>query len=549
MFDALKSLDLDALPAEVRRAVLAAQERISALTESNASIATQNAALVESNATFATQIAELEAVNTRLEHMVKELNHLLYGPKSERFTEDERQLAFEDLEVATAEAQAQSDTIEMTTPRKKRQPPQRNLGHLPDHLERIEQVIEPDSIVCPCGCGEMVQIGEDRSERLDIVPAQFRVLVTVRPKYACPNKDGGVAQAPAPVHLIEGGLPTEAFVAYVGVCKYGDHSPLYRQTQIYARSGLNLDRATLASWMGKMSFHLAPVVDHLLKELKRSDKLFADETRCPVLDPGRGRTKTSYLWAIARDERPFGGTAPPGVVFCYADGRSGRHATDFLTGFSGTLQVDGYAGYNALTRAERREGTIALAYCWAHARRKLKEVHDRDGSPIAAEGLKRIKAFYKIEKDIRGKSAAERRAIRQERTAPLMADFEDWLGTMRSRISRKSRLGEKLAYIAKHMDGLKRFLDDGTIEIDSNVVERTIRPIALNRKNALFAGHDEGGRTWGRIASLIETCKLNGVEPYAYLKATLEAIASGHPASRIDELMPWNFKPDAQQGT
>ena len=545
MFDALKSLDLDALPAEVRRAVLAAQERISALTESNASIATQNAALVESNATFATQITELEAVNTRLEHMVKELNHLLYGPKSERFTEDERQLAFEDLEVATAEAQAQSDTTPMTTPRKKRRPPLRNRGHLPDHLERIEQVIEPDSIVCPCGCGEMVKIGEDRSERLDIVPAQFRVLVTVRPKYACPNKDGGVAQAPAPVHLIEGGLPTEAFMAYVGVCKYGDHSPLYRQTQIYARSGLNLDRATLASWMGKMSFHLAPVVDHLLKELKRSDKLFADETRCPVLDPGRGRTKTGYLWAIARDERPFGGTAPPGVVFCYADGRGSKHATDFLKGFSGTLQVDGYTGYNALTKPCRNSGPVKLAYCWAHARRKLKEVHDRDSSPIAAEGLKRIKAFYKIETEIRGQSAETRRAVRQERTAPLMAEFEDWLGTLRSRISRKSRLGEKLAYIAKHMDGLKLFLDDGTIEMDSNVVERTIRPIALNRKNALFAGHDEGGRTWGRIASLIETCKLKGVEPYAYLKATLEAIAQGHPASRIDELMPWNFKKPA----
>ena len=540
MFDALKSLDLTALPSEVRTAILAAQTDADRRAE-------QISALTESNATFATQNAELEAVNARLEHMVKELNHLLYGPKSERFTEDERQLAFEDLEVATAEAQAQSDTIAMTTPRKKRRPPQRNLGNLPDHLERIEQVIEPDSIVCPCGCGDMVKIGEDRSERLDIVPAQFRVIVTVRPKYACPNKDGGVAQAPSPIYLIEGGLPTEAFVAYVGVCKYADHNPLYRQSQIYARSGLHLDRTTLANWMGKMSFHLAPVVDHTLKDLKRSDKLFADETRCPVLDPGRGRTKTSYLWAIARDERPFGGTAPPGVVFCYADGRGGKHATDFLTGFSGTLQVDGYAGYNALTKPERRGGPVKLAYCWAHARRKLKEVHARDGSPIAAEGLKRIKAFYKVETKIRGQSAETRRAVRQEKTAPLMADFEDWLRTVRARISSKSRLGEKLSYIAKHMEGLKLFLDDGTIEIDSNTVERTIRPIALNRKNALFAGHDEGGRTWGRIASLIETCKLNGVEPYAYLKATLEAIAQGHPASRIDELMPWNFKLDEQR--
>ncbi len=195
----------------------------------------------------------------------------------------------------------------------------------------------------------------------------------------------------------------------------------------------------------------------------------------------------------------------------------------------------------ALTKPGRNSGSVKLAYCWAHARRKLKEVHDRDGSPIAGDGLRRIAEFYKIEAEIRGKPAAERKAVRQEKTKPLIEAFEIWLKTVRSRISAKSRLGDKLSYIAKHMDGLKLFLDDGAIEMDSNVVERTIRPIALNRKNALFAGHDEGGRNWGRIASLIETCKLNDVEPYAYLKATLEAIAAGHPAARIDELMPWNF--------
>jgi transposase len=454
-------------------------------------------------------------------------------------------LAFEDIEVAQSEAEEQSDTIEMTKPRKKRKPVQRNLGNLPDHLERIERVIEPDSIVCPCGCGDMVRISEDRTERLEIIPAQPKVIVTVRPKYACPKKQGGIVQAAAPVHLIEGGLPTEGTLAHVGVSKYADHCPLFRQSQIYARSGLNIDRSTLANWMGKVSFHLAPVVDHLLSELKSSSKLFMDETRCPVLDPGRGKTKTGYLWAIARDERPFGGTASPGVVFCYADGRGGKHATEFLMGFSGTLQVDGYTGYNALTKPGRNSGPVKLAYCWAHARRKLKEVHDRDGSPIAGEGLKRIAKFYKIEDAIRGQSAAQRKAVRQEQTKPLMDDFEVWLKTQRSRISAKSRLGEKLSYIAKYMDGLKLFLDDGTVEMDSNIVERAICPIALNRKNALFAGHDEGGRTWARIASLIETCKLNGVEPYAYLKAKLEAIAAGHPSARIDKLMPWNFDKQA----
>ncbi|MEP2093074.1 MAG: IS66 family transposase [Paracoccaceae bacterium] len=498
----------------------------------------RNLDLEERTASLATQNAELEALNARLEHFVKELNHVIYGARSETLTEDERQLAFEDIKVAQSEAEEQSDTVEMTTPRKKPKPVLRTLGTLPDHLERIERIIEPDSIICPCGCGDMVRIGEDRTERLEVIPAQPKVIVTIRPKYACPNKQGGVVQALAPVHLIEGGLPTEGTLAHVSVSKYADHCLLFCQSQIYARSGLNIDRSTLANWMGKVSFHLAPVVDHMFKEFKASNKLFADETRCPVLDPGRGKTKTGYLWAIARDERPFGGTAPPGVVFCYADGRGGKHATDFLTGFSGTLQVD---GYNVLTKPGRNSSPVNLAYCWAHARRKLKEVHDRDGSPIAKEGLKRIAKFYKIEEAIRGQSAEQRKAARQEQTKPLMADFEVWLKTARSRISAKSRLGKKLSYIAKYMTGLKLFLDDGTVEMDSNIVERTIRPIALNRKNALFAGHDEGGRTWARIASLIETCKLNDVEPYAYLKATLEAITAGHPAVRIDELMPWNY--------
>ena len=233
----------------------------------------------------------------------------------------------------------------------------------------------------------------------------------------------------------------------------------------------------------------------MLSELKTLTKLFVDETRCPVLDPRRGKTKTGYLWAIARDERPFGGTAPPGVVFCYADGRGSKHAIVFLTGFSGTLQVDSYTGYNTLTKPSRNSGLVKLAYCWAHARRKLKEVHDRDASPIAKEGLKRIAKFYKIEEAIRGQSAKQRKSARQEQTKPLMEDFEIWLKTQRSRISTKLRLGEKLSYIAKYMDGLKLFLGDGTVEIDSNIIERAIRPIALNRKNALFAGHDEGGRT------------------------------------------------------
>ena len=487
----------------------------------------------------------LKEINRRLEHLVAEFNHLVYGKRSERLSADERQLAFEDLETATAEVEETKDA-QLPSERGQRRAVRRNRGNLPKDLPRIERVIEPDSLVCPCGCGEMHRIGEDRTERLDIVPAQLRVIVTVRPKYACRSCSDGVTQAPAPAHLIKGGLPTEGAIAHVLVSKYADHLPLYRQSQILARSGIDIHRSTLADWVGTAAFHLRPVVDRLAEHLKASTKLFMDETTAPVLDPGRGKTKTGYLWALARDDRSWGGGDPPGVVYFYAPGRGGENAERFLAGFNGILQLDGYQGYNRLTRRSRKGGDpIGVAYCWAHARRKLKEVFDRDGSEIAAEGLRQIAEFYRVEADIRGCAPGQRLSARQARTAPLMAEFGEWLQRQRLRISAKSRLGEKLAYIHRHWDGLQTFLTDGRVEIDSNGVENLIRPIALNRKNALFAGHDEGGRAWGCVASLIETAKINGVEPFAYLKATLEAITAGHPKSRIDELLPWNFTPSS----
>ena len=377
-------------------------------------------------------------------------------------------------------------------------------------------------------------------------PAQLRVIVTVRPKFACRTCTDGVTQAPTPPWLIEGGLPTEGAIAYVLVSKYADHCPLYRQSQILARSGIDIHRSTLADWVGAAAFHLRPVFDRLAEHLKSSTKLFMDETTAPILDPGRGKTKTGYLWALARDDRNWGGEDPPGVVYFYAPGRHGAHAETFLTGFNGILQIDGYQGYNRLTKPSRKGGDpIVVAHCWAHARRKLKEVFDRDGSEIAAEGLRRIAEIYTIEKDIRGVSAGQRLSARQARSALLVAAFGNWLQAQRQRVSAKSRLGEKLTYIANHWEGLQTFLTDGRVEIDSNKVENLVRPIALNRKNALFAGHDEGGAAWGRIASLIETCKINNVEPFAYLKSTLEAIAAGHPQNRIDDLLPWNLQPSS----
>jgi transposase len=387
----------------------------------------------------------------------------------------------------------------------------------------------------------MHAIGEDVSERLDIVPAEIRVIVTRRPKYACRACETGVRQSPAPEHLIAGGLPTEAAIAHVLVGKYADHLPLYRQVQILARHGIELDRSTLADWVGRAAFELRPVYEALLADLKRSTKLFMDETRAPVLDPGRRRTRTGYLWALARDDRPWSGADPPGAAYCYAPGRGGEHAERFLAGFSGVLQVDGYSGYNRLVRPDRDGGPIELAYCWAHARRKLYEIAKGRSAPVAAEGLRRIGELYRIEAAIRGRSAAERLAARREHAVPRVNAFGDWIEYQRVRVSKKSPLGEALSYIFKLWTGLNVYLADGRVEIDSNCVERAIRPIALNRKNALFAGHDAGGENWGMIASLIETAKLNNVEPFAYLRGTLEAIAGGHRQSKIDELLPWNY--------
>ena len=386
---ALAEMELDTLTPEqaAARQALAALETLRAenetLTEEKACLAGRNE-------------AQAERIR-RLEHLNLELVRLLYGRRSEKLSADERQLAFEELEGASAEVEAAAAPEDPPPARsRKRHRPARNLGHLPAHLPRIEQVVEPESTLCPCGCGEMVQIGEDRTERLDIVPAQLRVIVTVRPKYACRICEEGVTQAPTPARLIEGGLPTEGAIAHVLISKYADHCPLHRQAQIYARSGLELDRSTLAGWVGKAAFHLGPVYDCLKKTLKTSSTLGLDETTVRVLDPGRGKTKTGYLWTMVRDERSWSGADPPGVVYEYAPGRS--------------------------------------------------------GSPIAKEALRRIAQLYAIEDRIRGEPPATRQFVRWTEAAPLANAFGVWLDEQRSRISPKPWLGEKLSYIANNWE-------------------------------------------------------------------------------------------------
>lgn len=327
-------------------------------------------------------------------------------------------------------------------------------------------------------------------------------------------------------------------MAQVLVSKYADHLPLYRQSQIYARQGIQLDRSTLADWVGHAASHLRPLHERVLVQLRKRAKLFVDETAMPVLDPGRGRTKTGQLWIYAADDRPWGGADPPGVVYVYAPDRKAERPIAHLAGFKGILQVDGYAGYAKL--AERDD--VELTFCWAHMRRNFYELATPSPAAIASEALKRIAEFYAIEKDIRGRSAEERRLIRHQRNRPLADVFERWLLTKLALISQKGKPAEAIRYALSRSEGLTRFIDDGRIELDNNAVERSIRPIALNRKNALFAGSDGGAEHWAVIASLIEICKLNDVAPPAYPTDVLTRIVNSHPNTDIDQLLPWGYR-------
>lgn len=493
-------------------------------------------------------VITLTALVEKLETQVTDYKRTKFGPKSEKLTPDQMELALEDQEMAIAETQAdieiaQAKLAKKPSDKSKAPPKPRKPRTLPEGLPRVERVIEPDSIVCPCGCGDMVKIGEDRSQRLNVIPAQYQVIVTVRPKYACPKGRTGVVQAKAPAHLLENSWPTEALLAQISVAKFCDFNPLNRQSVAMARNGAPIDRAVLSDWMGRTGALIAPVVDHMaMLLLKGSTRLYVDETTAPVLDPGRGKTKTGYFWAVLRDDRGWSGSSPPGVVFHYRPGRKGEYAQEILKGFDGTIQVDAYGGYSALATPKRVGGSpLKLAYCWSHGRRALIKAQPKAGSPIVDEALLRIAALYKIEAEIRGLSPEQRRAVRQEQSRPLVDTFFAWLGAQADRVSRKSELGKALAYMLRRQEGFCLFLEDGHVDMDSNLVENAIRSPAMTRRNALFAGHDEGARCWARFASLIGTCRMSGVEPYAYLRDLYTKLANGHLEKDIDALMPWAY--------
>ena len=490
-------------------------------------------------------LRELYAENDKLRLLLQRLARHQFGRRSEQLTDEQLQLGLEDLEQTAAENQAAQDAAEPSidrTPPPRADRRARNHGALPTQLPRHEMVIDAAPTACPCCGGVMHCIGELRTEQLDIVPAQLRVRVTRRPRYACRACEGAVVVAPAPERPIDGGMPTEALIAHVVVSKFCDSLPLYRQAQMLSRQGIALDRSTLCNWVGSACWWLTPLYELVLGTVLSSAKVFADDTTLPVLDPGRGRTKTGRLWCYAVDDRPWRGPSHPAVAYIYSEDRKDVRPAEHLARFDGVLQVDGYAGFKRLA-GDRADGSVRLAFCWAHMRRGFFQFHASTKSPLAAEVLARVAALYTIEAEIRGQSAEHRRQVRQQRSRPIVEALHEWLRDHVERVSGASDLAKAMRYAIRHWPGLVAFLDDGRIEMDTNVVERAIRPHTLTRKNALFAGSDGGARHWAIAMTLIQTAKLNGVEPMAWLTDVLERVVSGRTKIRdLHTLLPWNWQ-------
>lgn len=499
------------------------------------------------------EIVRLEAVeksaNERIANLtsiMKVLQRSQYGRRSEQLrlgiNDEQVSFAFEEVETGLSAIRSELKDVARDKPKRASRPRKVFAAH----LERIEEIIEPE---IPAGYEglEKVLIGEDRSERLDVVPPKFRVIVTRRPKYAFRNHDG-VVQALAPAHIIESGLPTERLLAYIAVSKYADGLPLYRQEAIYLRDGVTISRSLMAQWMGHLGFELQICADFILERIKEGKRIFADETSLPTLAPGSGKATKAWLWAYARDDRPYGGSSPPMVAYRFEDSRGAECVARHLAGFNGILQVDGYAAYTSMIKAQAKAGRneqIKLAGCWAHLRRKFYDLHMNGISQTATNTVVAMAELWRIEDEVRGKSADIRSVLRQEQSAAIVTRLFDMWEKELSKVSGKSKTAEAIRYALTRREALQRFLTDGRIEIDSNIVERAIRPQTITRKNSLFAGSEGGGRTWATLATLLQTCKMNDVDPLNWLSQTLSRIAQGWPVTEIEDLMPWNFKSNA----
>jgi transposase len=490
------------------------------------------AMLLASEARAAHLAAELSTRTTEIEHLklvLAKLRRMQFGRSSEKLDQqiEQLELQLEDLEAeeAIAEAKAPAEVA----PRKKAE---RKL--LPPHLPREERVQTPARDACPdCG-GNLKYLGEDVSEQLEYVPASFRVIRHVRPKLACACCDT-IVQAPAASRPIERGIAGPGLLAHVLVAKYADHLPLYRQSVIYGREGVELERSLLANWVGAASMLLRPLIDALRRHVFAGTKLDADDTPLPVLAPGNGKTRTARLWTYVRDDRASGDTTPPAVWFSYSPDRKGEHPQAHLASFNGVLQADAYAGFNAVYET----GRVVEAACWAHARRKFYDLHAARPTALTTEALRRIGELYGIEESIRGKPPDARRAARQQQAKPLLDDLERWLHATLATLSRKSDTAAAILYALKLWPALTRYADDGRIEIDNSAAERALRGVALGRRNFLFAGADSGGERAAAIYGLIGTARLNGIDPEVWLRHVLTHIAD-HPVNRVDDFLPWN---------
>jgi transposase len=497
-------------------------------------IAAQQQEMSAKDEALAAQQEKLLSRDNEIEHLklvIAKLRRMIFGTSSEKVSREIEQLELKLEELETQQAERVTASPQTSPPAKAR-PIRRPL---PEHLPREVHTHLPAEDACPdCG-GELRKLGEDVSEILERVPATYKVIRHVRVKMAC-SKCDVIVQAPAPSRPIERGLAGPNLLAHVLVSKYADHLPLYRQSEIFAREGVDLDRSTLADWVGAASYLLAPLIDQIRKHVLSATKIHADDTPVPVLAPGMGKTKTARLWTYVRDDRPAGQDLSPAVWFAYTPDRKGEHPRRHLSNFTGILQADGYAGFHHLYEG----GKIVEAACWAHVRRKFCDILAANGSAIATEAVQRIGALYDIEREIRGRPADLRCQIRQARAGPLIEELHRWLNTTLTKLSRKSDTAAAIRYALSRWRALTRYLDDGRIEIDNSAAERALRTVALGRKNFLFCGSDAGGDRAAAVYSLLGTARLNGLDPELYLPRVLEQIAD-HPINRIHELLPWNI--------
>lgn len=483
---------------------------------------------------------QLHAHNTYLETRVGQLELQMKLSRKRQFGRSSEmgqfELEMEDIETVQAEIQqVQKDHGQLK--RSGRMTPNRTRKPLPADLPREEHKLEPASCDCP-SCGHaMMKVGEDVSEMLDVVPVQYRVVRLVRAKYGCKSCNQ-IAQAPAAERVIDRGTASAALLAQMIVDKYADHLPLYRQAERFQREGIDLDRSTLSGWAGRAGALLLPLVNALRDHVMQAHKLHVDDTPAPTLLPGNGKTKTGRYWNYVRDDRPWGGDAAPAVWFQYSATRSSHEPSEHLKGFKGIIQADAYAGYNATVRRG-----VGRAGCWAHVRRKFFELADTNNSERAGEVVNRINQLYALEKEIKGQPPDERRRRRQDTAKPILDDLKDWLDEHIRLCVKGSPLGVVINYARKQWNDLILYVDDGRVEIDNNAAERAIRPLALGRKNHLFAGSELGGHTGATLYSLMGTAKLNGIDPKAYLTAVLKRINST-PITEVADLLPWNINLD-----